>query len=66
VFLIYLFVQDKARKATGMQVDALQDGYVDSELFSLASVKVCFAVICCGVFKIIASSFPCVFQINEN
>lgn len=31
--------KDKARKATGMQVDALQDGYVDTELFSLASVK---------------------------
>lgn len=34
-------VQDKARKATGMQIDALQDGYVDNELFSLASIKVC-------------------------
>lgn len=31
--------KDKARKATGMQVDALQDGCVDTELFSLASVK---------------------------
>lgn len=31
--------KDKARKATGMQVDALQDGYVDNELFSLAAIK---------------------------
>ncbi|XP_021730562.1 adoMet-dependent rRNA methyltransferase spb1-like [Chenopodium quinoa] len=31
--------KDKARKATGMQIDALQDGYVDNELFSLASIK---------------------------
>uniref|UniRef100_A0A803N6Z3 rRNA methyltransferase n=1 Tax=Chenopodium quinoa TaxID=63459 RepID=A0A803N6Z3_CHEQI len=31
--------EDKARKATGMQIDALQDGYVDNELFSLASIK---------------------------
>jgi len=34
-------LQDKARKATGMQVDAVED-YVDHELFSLASMKVCF------------------------
>lgn len=25
-----------------MQIDALQDGYTDNELFSLASIKVCF------------------------
>lgn len=31
--------QDKVRKATGMQIDALQDGYTDNELFSLASIK---------------------------
>ncbi|XP_057516940.1 uncharacterized protein LOC130798092 [Amaranthus tricolor] len=31
--------KDKARKATGMQIDAMQDGYVDNELFSLASIK---------------------------
>uniref|UniRef100_A0A803N063 Putative rRNA methyltransferase n=1 Tax=Chenopodium quinoa TaxID=63459 RepID=A0A803N063_CHEQI len=31
--------KDKARKATGMQIDALQDGYVDNELFSLASIE---------------------------
>jgi len=35
-------LQDKARKATGMQMDAVEDGYVDQELFSLASIKVCF------------------------
>ncbi|PSS29440.1 AdoMet-dependent rRNA methyltransferase [Actinidia chinensis var. chinensis] len=31
--------KDKARKATGMQVDAVEDGYVDHELFSLSSIK---------------------------
>uniref|UniRef100_A0A7N0SZQ7 rRNA methyltransferase n=1 Tax=Kalanchoe fedtschenkoi TaxID=63787 RepID=A0A7N0SZQ7_KALFE len=31
--------KDKARKATGMQIDAMQDGYTDNELFSLASIK---------------------------
>ncbi|KAF4391681.1 hypothetical protein CsatB_023113 [Cannabis sativa] len=31
--------KDKARKANGMQIDALDDGYVDHELFSLSSMK---------------------------
>ncbi|KAL5790934.1 hypothetical protein ACOSQ2_005822 [Xanthoceras sorbifolium] len=31
--------KDKVRKATGMQIDALQDGYTDIELFSLSSIK---------------------------
>ncbi|WVZ02610.1 hypothetical protein V8G54_023416 [Vigna mungo] len=31
--------KDKARKATGMQMDAVEDGYVDHELFSLSSIK---------------------------
>ncbi|RHN61301.1 putative 27S pre-rRNA (guanosine(2922)-2'-O)-methyltransferase [Medicago truncatula] len=31
--------KDKARKATGMQMDVVEDGYVDHELFSLASMK---------------------------
>ncbi|CAM8968904.1 unnamed protein product [Rhodiola kirilowii] len=31
--------KDKARKATGMQIDAMQDGYTDNDLFSLASIK---------------------------
>ncbi|GMJ12755.1 tRNA methyltransferase 7b [Hibiscus trionum] len=31
--------KDKSRKATGMQIDALEDGYVDLELFSLSSMK---------------------------
>ncbi|OVA07060.1 Ribosomal RNA methyltransferase FtsJ domain [Macleaya cordata] len=31
--------KDKSRKSTGMQVDALDDGYVDHELFSLSSIK---------------------------
>ncbi|KAF2317637.1 hypothetical protein GH714_033021 [Hevea brasiliensis] len=31
--------QDKARKATGMQIDAMEDGYTDHELFSLSSIK---------------------------
>ncbi|CAJ1933542.1 unnamed protein product [Sphenostylis stenocarpa] len=31
--------KDKARKATGMQIDATDDGYVDEELFSLSSIK---------------------------
>ncbi|GMY10001.1 adomet-dependent rrna methyltransferase spb1 [Fagus crenata] len=31
--------KEKVRKATGMQIDALEDGYVDHELFSLSSIK---------------------------
>ncbi|XP_065865859.1 adoMet-dependent rRNA methyltransferase spb1 [Euphorbia lathyris] len=31
--------KDKARKAKGMQIDALEDGYIDHELFSLSSIK---------------------------
>ncbi|XP_010526611.1 PREDICTED: putative rRNA methyltransferase [Tarenaya hassleriana] len=31
--------KDKLRKATGAQIDALEDGYVDHELFSLSSIK---------------------------
>jgi hypothetical protein len=35
-------LQDKARKATGMQIDATEDGYTDLELFSLSSIKVLY------------------------
>ncbi|KAE8705186.1 transcription factor bHLH49-like isoform X2 [Hibiscus syriacus] len=35
----FVIVPDKSRKATGMQIDALEDGYVDHELFSLSSIK---------------------------
>ncbi|KAF5448834.1 hypothetical protein F2P56_029333 [Juglans regia] len=31
--------KDKARKATGMQIDATEDSYTDLELFSLSSIK---------------------------
>ncbi|KAL8116143.1 adoMet-dependent rRNA methyltransferase spb1 [Apium graveolens] len=31
--------KDKARKATGMQVDVMEDGYTDHDLFSLSSIK---------------------------
>ncbi|KAF8406450.1 hypothetical protein HHK36_008537 [Tetracentron sinense] len=31
--------KDKSRKSTGMQIDALEDGYVDNDLFSLSSIK---------------------------
>ncbi|XP_077220262.1 ftsJ-like methyltransferase family protein [Tasmannia lanceolata] len=31
--------KDKARKATGMQIDAMEDGYTDHELFSLSAIK---------------------------
>ncbi|XP_010531430.1 PREDICTED: putative rRNA methyltransferase isoform X1 [Tarenaya hassleriana] len=31
--------KDKLRKATGAQVDVLEDGYTDHELFSLSSIK---------------------------
>lgn len=34
------FCQDKTRTATNPQIDALEDGYVDHELFSLAAIKV--------------------------
>lgn len=29
-----------------MQVDAMEDGYTDRELFSLSSIKVCGSFIC--------------------
>ncbi|OMO75630.1 hypothetical protein COLO4_25956 [Corchorus olitorius] len=31
--------KDKLRKATGMQIDVMEDGYIDHELFSLSSIK---------------------------
>ncbi|KAL6218563.1 hypothetical protein ACLB2K_011773 [Fragaria x ananassa] len=31
--------QNKVRKATGMQIDAMQDGYTDDTLFSLSAIK---------------------------
>ncbi|XVF45303.1 hypothetical protein PTKIN_Ptkin02bG0194800 [Pterospermum kingtungense] len=31
--------KDKSRKATGMQIDVLEDGYIDHELSSLSSIK---------------------------
>ncbi|KAH9656762.1 putative rRNA methyltransferase [Citrus sinensis] len=31
--------KDKARRATGMQIDVMQDDYTDHELFSLSSIK---------------------------
>ncbi|XP_023533157.1 adoMet-dependent rRNA methyltransferase spb1-like [Cucurbita pepo subsp. pepo] len=31
--------KDKARKALGMQLDVMEDGYVDHELFSLSNIK---------------------------
>jgi hypothetical protein len=36
--------QDKARKATGMQIDATEEGYGDPDLFSINAIKVscCF------------------------
>ena len=36
------FCQDKTRTATNPQIDALEDGYVDHELFSLAAIKVLY------------------------
>ncbi|KAG8368223.1 hypothetical protein BUALT_Bualt15G0022800 [Buddleja alternifolia] len=32
-------VKDKARKALGKQIDAMEDGYIDQELFALSSMK---------------------------
>jgi hypothetical protein len=34
--------QDKARKATGMQIDATGDNYGDPDLFSISAIKVPF------------------------
>ncbi|KAK4258631.1 hypothetical protein QN277_005062 [Acacia crassicarpa] len=31
--------KEKARQATGMHINALEDGYIDPELFSLSSIK---------------------------
>ena len=38
--------QDKARKATGMQIDATGDDYGDPDLFSISVIKVscCFSI----------------------
>lgn len=40
--------QDKARKATGMQIDATGDDYGDPDLFSISVIKVpcCFCNHC--------------------
>lgn len=38
--------QDKARKATGMQIDATGDDYGDPDLFSISVIKVPFCF--CG------------------
>ncbi|KAE8705183.1 NmrA-like negative transcriptional regulator family protein [Hibiscus syriacus] len=37
--------EDKSRKATGMQIDALEDGYIDHELFSLSSIKFTYTLL---------------------
>jgi hypothetical protein len=37
--MVSLF-QDKARKATGMQIDATGDDYGDPDLFSISVIKV--------------------------
>lgn len=52
-------MQDKARKGTGMQIDALEDGYVDNELFALASIKVCHhkLLYCLEVLGVILVTF---------
>lgn len=40
-----LLLQDKARKATGMQIDATGDDYGDPDLFSISVIKVsCFSI----------------------
>ncbi|KAK9102064.1 hypothetical protein Sjap_019318 [Stephania japonica] len=31
--------KDKGRRKTGMQIDVMEDGYVDAELFSMSSIK---------------------------
>ncbi|ERM94685.1 adoMet-dependent rRNA methyltransferase spb1 [Amborella trichopoda] len=31
--------KEKSRTKTGMQIDAMEDGYIDNELFSLSSIK---------------------------
>ncbi|XP_027353969.1 putative rRNA methyltransferase [Abrus precatorius] len=49
--------KDKARKATGMQMDAIEDGYVDQELFSLSSMK--------GKKDLVAVD-NCEYEVNEG
>jgi hypothetical protein len=39
VFLICILVQAKARTATGMQVDVMEDGVADTDLFALSAIK---------------------------
>jgi AdoMet-dependent rRNA methyltransferase SPB1 len=40
MLLWILLFQDKARKATGMQIDATGDNYGDPDLFSISAIKV--------------------------
>jgi hypothetical protein len=44
VFLICILVQAKARTATGMQVDVMEDGVADTDLFALSAIKVAYPI----------------------
>lgn len=35
-----MFLQSKSRTATGMQVDVMEDGVADTDLFNLKAIKV--------------------------
>ncbi len=44
VFWICMHVQAKARTATGMQVDVMEDGVADTDLFALSAIKVVYPI----------------------
>lgn len=39
-----MHVQAKARTATGMQVDVMEDGVADTDLFALSAIKVVYPI----------------------
>jgi hypothetical protein len=39
-----MHVQAKARTATGMQVDVMEDGVADTDLFALSAIKVAYPI----------------------
>ncbi len=44
VFWICIHVQAKSRTATGMQVDVMEDGVADTDLFALSAIKVTYPI----------------------
>lgn len=55
---LFIF-QDKARKATGMQIDATGDDYGDPDLFSISVIKVSYLFLgSCFVLCLLSGMSP--------